>query len=63
MQYLELLTTPSIIPAEEYTNKIVPPLADLGEKYGICGPICMQIYRPILSAALLVRFLPRDVQA
>ncbi|TCD67697.1 THO complex subunit 2 [Steccherinum ochraceum] len=53
LQYLELLTSPSIILPEDYTNKIVPPLKDLHSVYGICAPICMQIMRPILHGALL----------
>jgi THO complex subunit 2 len=38
----------------DYTNKILPSLAELGEKYGISAPICMQIIRPMLQGALLV---------
>ncbi|OSX60384.1 hypothetical protein POSPLADRAFT_1058548 [Postia placenta MAD-698-R-SB12] len=53
LQYLELLNAPSIISPQEYAQKVVPPLAELSEKYGICAPICMQIVRPILNAALL----------
>ncbi|KAI0650660.1 transcription factor/nuclear export subunit protein 2-domain-containing protein [Trametes meyenii] len=57
LQYLELLTTPSIITPEDYANKVVPPLSELNEKYGICAPVCMQIYRPILNKALLAAAL------
>ncbi|RDX55708.1 hypothetical protein OH76DRAFT_1461168 [Lentinus brumalis] len=53
LQYLELLNTPAVISPEDYANKVVPPLAELHEKYGICAPICMRIYRPILNGALL----------
>lgn len=54
IQYLELLTSPDIISAEDYAKKVVPSLADLGELYGISAPICMQIIRPRLNEALLV---------
>ncbi|KAI0375719.1 hypothetical protein BV20DRAFT_1059341 [Pilatotrama ljubarskyi] len=57
LQYLELLTTPSIITPEDYANKVVPPLSELNEKYGICPPMCMQIYRPIFNKALLAAAL------
>lgn len=43
-----------MISAEDYNNKILPSLADLGELYGISAPICMQIIRPKLNEALLV---------
>ncbi|KAH9943361.1 transcription factor/nuclear export subunit protein 2-domain-containing protein [Epithele typhae] len=62
LQYLELLTTPTVIPAEDYANKIVPPLAELHEKYGICAAICMQIYRPILNNTLLAAALQFEEQ-
>jgi len=58
LQYLELLTSPDVISAEDYNNKILPSLADLGELYGISAPICMQIIRPKLNEALLVRLPP-----
>ncbi|KAI0832504.1 transcription factor/nuclear export subunit protein 2-domain-containing protein [Trametes gibbosa] len=57
LQYLELLTTPTVITPEEYANKVVPSLAELNEQYGICAPMCMQIYRPIMNKALLVGIL------
>ncbi|KAI9000935.1 transcription factor/nuclear export subunit protein 2-domain-containing protein [Trametes punicea] len=60
LQYLELLTTPSVIAPDDYANKIVPPLSELNEKYGICAPICMQIYRPILNKALLAAALAQQ---
>ncbi|KAI6105439.1 transcription factor/nuclear export subunit protein 2-domain-containing protein [Pisolithus sp. B1] len=53
LQYLELLTSPSVIPPEDYAKKILPPLAELGELYGISAPICMQIIRPMLNHTLL----------
>ncbi|ESK93722.1 tho2 protein [Moniliophthora roreri MCA 2997] len=53
LQYLELLTTPAVISPQDYANKILPPLGDLGEKYGISAPICMQIIRPVLHTQLL----------
>lgn len=56
LQYLELLTSPDVISAEDYNTKILPSLADLGELYGISAPICMQIIRPKLNEALLVRY-------
>ena len=43
-----------MISAEDYNNKILPSLADLGELYGISAPICMQIIRPKLNETLLV---------
>jgi hypothetical protein len=54
LQYLELLTSPDIISPEDYSKKIVPSLAELGELYGISAPICMQIIRPRLNESLLV---------
>ncbi|TFK73010.1 hypothetical protein BDN72DRAFT_791474, partial [Pluteus cervinus] len=53
LQYLELLTSPNVVSSHDYEHKVLPPLADLGEKYGICAPICMQIIRPVLHAHLL----------
>ncbi|KAG6897219.1 hypothetical protein C0992_003417 [Termitomyces sp. T32_za158] len=53
LQYLELLTSPSVIPLSEYANRVLPSLGDLGVVYGICAPICMQIIRPVLQASLL----------
>ncbi|KAK0486690.1 transcription factor/nuclear export subunit protein 2-domain-containing protein, partial [Armillaria luteobubalina] len=50
------LTSPSVVPAEDYANKIIPPIRELGERYGIRAPICMQIVRPVLHGALLVRY-------
>lgn len=54
LQYLELLTSPAVIPAKDYAAKVLPSLAELGETYGICAPICMQIIRPMLHGTLLV---------
>ncbi|KAH7888047.1 transcription factor/nuclear export subunit protein 2-domain-containing protein [Phlebopus sp. FC_14] len=53
LQYLELLTSPTVIPPEDYAKKVLPSLADLGELYGISAPICMQIIRPRLNDVLL----------
>lgn len=55
MQYLELLTSPAVVTAQDYSQKVLPPLRDLGEMYGISAPICMQIFRPVLNGLLLVR--------
>ncbi|KAF7353062.1 THO complex subunit 2 [Mycena venus] len=52
-QYLELLTSPTVVSPQDYANKVLPPLAELGELYGICAPICMHIIRPVLNAKLL----------
>lgn len=61
LQYLELLNSPAVISPDDYANKILPPLADLGDLYGISAPICMQIIRPMLNHTLLVRdALPGD---
>ncbi|KAL1944225.1 hypothetical protein VTO73DRAFT_3410 [Trametes versicolor] len=57
LQYLELLTTPTVITPEDYATKVVPPLGDLSVKYGIGAPICMQIYRPIFNRTLLAAAL------
>jgi len=54
LQYLELLTSPSVISEEDYATKILPTITELGRDYGICAPICMQIMRPVLHASLLV---------
>ncbi|KAL0949134.1 hypothetical protein HGRIS_009218 [Hohenbuehelia grisea] len=53
LQYLELLTSGQIISLNDYATKILPSLAELGSTYGICAPICMQIMRPVLHAAIL----------
>ncbi|KAI6047038.1 transcription factor/nuclear export subunit protein 2-domain-containing protein [Pisolithus marmoratus] len=47
------LPLPSVVTPEDYANKILPPLAELGELYGISAPICMQIIRPMLNHTLL----------
>ncbi|KIY72984.1 hypothetical protein CYLTODRAFT_343075 [Cylindrobasidium torrendii FP15055 ss-10] len=60
-QYLSVLTT-SWIPLEVYANEILPPLGDLGELYGICAPICMQIYRPVLTEKILVKWVALEKQ-
>ncbi|KAF5393664.1 hypothetical protein D9757_000298 [Collybiopsis confluens] len=62
LQYLELLTTPSVVSPEDYANKVLPPLRDLHEKYGISAPICMQIVRPVLHAQLLESALQMQEQ-
>ena len=54
LQYLELLASPDVISAEDYNNKNLPSLADLGELYGVSAPTCMQIIRPKLNETLLV---------
>ena len=56
LQYLDLLTSPQVISPQDYSHKILPPLSELGETYGISAPICMQIIRPMLNASLLVRY-------
>ncbi|KAE9385705.1 hypothetical protein BT96DRAFT_1006795 [Gymnopus androsaceus JB14] len=53
LQYLDLLTTPSVVSPEDYANKVLPPFRDLHEKYGISPPVCMQIIRPVLHTQLL----------
>ncbi|KAF9569407.1 hypothetical protein CPC08DRAFT_182366 [Agrocybe pediades] len=62
LQYLELLTSPNVIPAADYANKILPSLRELGKDYGICAPICMQIYRPVLNASILAAALAMQEQ-
>ncbi|KAG6833844.1 hypothetical protein H0H87_011778 [Tephrocybe sp. NHM501043] len=62
LQYLELLTSPSVIPLSEYANRVLPSLGDLGVVYGICAPICMQIIRPVLQASLLKSALAMQEQ-
>ena len=62
LQYLELLTSPAVIQPQDYAQKVVPTLAELGEKYGICPPICMQIMRPILHSSLLAAALAAEEQ-
>lgn len=54
LQYLDLLTTPTVVSPEDYAQKIVPPLAELHEKYGISIPLCMQIIRPMLNVSIRV---------
>lgn len=60
LQYLELLTSPAVIQSQDYAQKVVPTLAELGEKYGICPSICMQIIRPILHSSLLAAALAAE---
>jgi THO complex subunit 2 len=62
LQYLELLTSPAVIQSQDYAQKVVPTLAELGEKYGICPPICMQIIRPMLHSHLLAAALAAEEQ-
>ena len=62
LQYLELLTSPAVIQPQDYAQKVVPTLAELGEKYGICPSICMQIIRPILHSHLLAAALAAEEQ-
>ena len=62
LQYLELLTSPAVIQSQDYALKVVPSLAELGEKYGICPSICMQIIRPILHSHLLAAALAAEEQ-
>ncbi|KAJ7591413.1 transcription factor/nuclear export subunit protein 2-domain-containing protein [Mycena floridula] len=57
LQYLELLNSPSVITPEEYASKVVPSIAELGQKYGIPAPICMQIIRPMLHSQILAAAL------
>ncbi|KDR65812.1 hypothetical protein GALMADRAFT_148396 [Galerina marginata CBS 339.88] len=52
LQYLEVLTSPSVISADDYATKVLPPFPELAQVYGICPPICMQIIRPVLNASL-----------
>ncbi|PFH52601.1 hypothetical protein AMATHDRAFT_74079 [Amanita thiersii Skay4041] len=53
LQYLELLTSPTVVPQDDYAKKVIPPIGELGETYGICAPICMQIIRPVLHVSIL----------
>ncbi|KAI9512728.1 transcription factor/nuclear export subunit protein 2-domain-containing protein [Russula earlei] len=62
LQYLELLTSPAVIQSQDYAQKVVPTLAELAEKYGICPPICMQIIRPILQSSLLANAMAAEEQ-
>jgi THO complex subunit 2 len=62
LQYLELLTSPAVIQSQDYAQKVVPTLAELGEKYGVCLPICMQIIRPILHSSLLASAMAAEEQ-
>ncbi|GLB33487.1 putative THO complex subunit 2 N-terminus [Lyophyllum shimeji] len=62
LQYLELLTSPSVIPLKDYATKVLPSLGDLGVIYGISAPICMQIIRPVLQTSLLSSALAMQEQ-
>ena len=62
LQYLELLTSPAVIQSQDYAQKVVSTLAELGDKYGICPPICMQIIRPILHSSLLATAVAAEEQ-
>jgi hypothetical protein len=67
LQYLDLLTSPEALEDDDPKKskeekvlpllKILPPLAEMGEIYGISPSICMQIWRPKLNDALLVRHI------
>ena len=61
LQYLDLLTTPTVVSPRDYAAKVLPSLADLGETYGISAPICMQIIRPMLQGTLLVGYVTRVI--
>lgn len=52
-QYLDLLTTPAVVPLDDY-RKIIPPLPELVNMYGVSPPIAMQTYRPMLNDAIAV---------
>ncbi|KAI0047273.1 hypothetical protein FA95DRAFT_1664524 [Auriscalpium vulgare] len=62
LQYLELLTSPAVVDAHDYAKKLAPSLSELGEKYGLAAPICMQILRPIWHSALLAHALSMQEQ-
>ncbi|KAF8165073.1 transcription factor/nuclear export subunit protein 2-domain-containing protein [Crassisporium funariophilum] len=62
LQYLELLTSPSVVAPRDYADKVLPSLGELGQNYGICAPICMQIIRPVLHASLLTSALAMQEQ-
>ncbi|THH13890.1 hypothetical protein EW146_g6381 [Bondarzewia mesenterica] len=62
LQYLELLTSPAVMSPQDYANKVIPKLSELGEIYGICPPVCMQIMRPILHSTLLPAALAMQEQ-
>ncbi|KAF5387899.1 hypothetical protein D9615_000104 [Tricholomella constricta] len=62
LQYLELLTSPSVIPLKDYATKVLPSIGELGVVYGICAPICMQIIRPVLQASILTSALAMQEQ-
>ncbi|KAF7331994.1 hypothetical protein MKEN_00079700 [Mycena kentingensis (nom. inval.)] len=53
LQYVELLTSHLVIAPQDYAEKVLPTLGELGELYGISAPICMHIIRPVLNAKLL----------
>ncbi|OBZ76414.1 THO complex subunit 2 [Grifola frondosa] len=57
LQYLEMLNSPTVISSQDYAENVLPSLTELNEKYGISAPICMQIIRPVLNAALLAAAL------
>ncbi|KZV72082.1 hypothetical protein PENSPDRAFT_733684 [Peniophora sp. CONT] len=52
LQYLELVQSTGLISVEQYAKEIAPPLAELGDLYDISAPMCMQIFRPLLTAAV-----------
>ncbi|VDB90065.1 unnamed protein product [Peniophora sp. CBMAI 1063] len=52
LQYLELVQSTSLISVDQYAKEIAPPLAELGDLYDISAPMCMQIFRPLLTAAV-----------
>ena len=55
MQYLDLLTTKSVVSLEEYKG-IIPSLTDLVLLYGISAGISLHLTRPLLSGIVEVKF-------
>jgi THO complex subunit 2 len=56
-QYLELLQTPSAVSLDEYA-KMLPSVTDLVSLYGVSVSVAMQVLRPLLNDAVLVRGIP-----
>lgn len=54
MQYLDLLNSPIAVSSTDYST-FIPTLSDLVNKFGIAPPIAMQVIRPMLSNAVMVR--------
>lgn len=62
LQYLDCLTSSSVMTPEQYADEMIPSLEDLAVKFGISLPMCMQILRPVLHHKLLIKQVALEEQ-